>query len=714
MAISRVYKIRWTGSIHAKMTLVIFGFFALVASVSSAGIFGLWTMDEKLKSIERTGLVEVHFFGELADKVSELRLIEMSISRAESKAERAESLVLLAERRAQVGQLMAQIDAIMQGRADARLLDRFRVAWRNYAERHDSQFAGADSQGETGGLHGPLHRAYADTEAALDALSDDSQNRIDQEVQAANAMSRSIMTMMVAAAAIVSLAALFLYARARAAIFAPLRQITAALTALAQGRTDIDLPVRKARDEIAALADAFRVFRDNLAELEGAHRDAEIARKGAEAMALTDPLTNLPNRRALAAKLRAIGEGRGEAETSCALLIVDLDRFKPVNDLLGHMVGDLVLCAVSERLEQVVPRGGMVARLGGDEFAVVMSFAGRANVDAARELADAIVAALRAPIAVVDHRVEIGASVGIALSQGEIDPVALLSSGDIAMYRAKKRQPGPVCQFEPEMEGELRRLVGLEKALRRALASGEITPHYQPVVDLATRRLRGFELLARWRDRELGEVSPEIFIPLAEQQGLIVELSQAMLAQACRDAALWPEDVVLSINLSPAQLRDRRFPEDLLAQLRAAGFPPQRLEVEITETALIGDVDLVRDILVRLRAAGMTVALDDFGMGFSSLNHLRQFKIDKVKIDKSFTKTIFEDSESALIVRSVIHLARGLNLMVVAEGIEDARTAEMMNRMGCDFGQGYHFGKALAATDAARLIAPLAAAGAAA
>jgi len=710
MTAAKLYNRSYARSIRAKMTLVIVGFFVLIGFVTAAGVFGLWKMDETTRSIEQVGLVETHFFGELADKLSELRLTEMSVAHAENETERDATLALLADRREAVGRLMAQIDAIMPGRVDGELLDRFRAAWKKFAELHDVQFANINSRGAPGGIESPIHKAYAEAEQALEGLTDDSQARIDIDVQAANALSRSIMTMMLAAAALATVAALVLFLGARAAVFAPLRRITEALTALAQGRADIDLPHRAARDELADLADAFRVFRANHAKLEEAHRTAKIARKTAEAMALADPLTNLPNRRALAAKLRGSDEGRDASAKGCALLIVDLDRFKPVNDLLGHVVGDLVLCVVARRLEDVVRRAGMVARLGGDEFAVVLS---HADAQAARDLASRIIAAVRVPIAVGDHRIEIGASIGIAVSEGH-DAAALLSGADIAMYRAKKNGDDPVCVFQPEMEGELRRRVGLEKALRRALAAGEITPHYQPIIDLSTRGLRGFEMLARWSNPDLGQVSPEIFIPLAEQQGLIAEFSMAMLERACRDAADWPDDIRLSINVSPVQLRDRRFPDDLLARLREFGFSPRRLDIEITETALIGDVELVRDSLVRLRAAGAKISLDDFGMGFSSLNHLRQFKIDKVKIDKSFTKTLLEDPESALIVHSIIHLARGLNLMVVAEGVEDERTADIVSRMGCDFGQGYHFGKASPAPEAAVLAREPGAAGVAA
>ncbi|WP_158254595.1 EAL domain-containing protein [Rhodoblastus sphagnicola] len=687
------------------MTLVIFGFIALIASVTSISIFGLKAVDAKMKFIEQVGLVETHYFAGLGDKLSEMRLMEVTVHHAENETERAETLEALAQSRETVGLLITQGDAIMPGRVNVELFDRFRAAWKHYAELHDRQFSTMNNRSHPGGVESLIHKAYVETEQALDLLDEASQNQITREVQDADALSDSIMTMMIVASVFATGAALLLYGRARKNLFTPLREITEALTALAQGRTDVELSHRQARDEIADLASAFRIFRANLAELEHAHSAAKLARKAAEAMAHQDPLTNLPNRRALAAKLRAFLQGDGEPAKVCALLIVDLDRFKPVNDLLGHMVGDLVLCEVAKRLEEAVVHGGLVARLGGDEFAAVMPLADGCDPQPARDLAKRIRDSLRAPIAVGDHRIEIDASIGIAVSDGASDPAGLLSAADIAMYSAKRSDQDRICLFKPEMEGALRRRVGLEKALRRALKAGEITPHYQPIVDLGARRIRGFEILARWRDPQLGQISPEIFIPLAEQQGLIFDLSMAMLAQACRDAADWPEDIGLSINVSPVQLRDRRFPEDLLASLRAHGFPPQRLEIEITETALIGDVDLVRDILVRLRAAGLKVSLDDFGMGFSSLNHLRQFKIDKVKIDKSFTKTIFEDPESALIVRSVLHLAHGLNLMTVAEGVEDERTADMMSLMGCDFGQGYHFGKAVPAAEAAALAA---------
>jgi EAL domain-containing protein (putative c-di-GMP-specific phosphodiesterase class I) len=272
------------------------------------------------------------------------------------------------------------------------------------------------------------------------------------------------------------------------------------------------------------------------------------------------------------------------------------------------------------------------------------------------------------------------------------------------MYRAKKSGAGAVCRFEPRMAEDLRARVGLETALRRSLKQGDIRPYYQPIVDLSGHGLKGFEILARWRDPELGDVSPEIFVPLTEQHGLILDLTEAMLTQACADAANWPREIKLSLNVSPVHLRDSRFPQDIFDVLKRFDFAPDRLEVEITETALLSEVDLVRAALARLRAAGIKVSLDDFGMGFSSLNHLRSFRIDTVKIDKSFVQTINTDSETALIVQSVVHLAKGLHLQTVAEGIEDRDVEQTMKLMGCDFGQGYLFGKAMNAEDALRFI----------
>ncbi|PPQ35454.1 hypothetical protein CH337_17090 [Rhodoblastus acidophilus] len=693
----------WSNSIQARMTLVIIGFCFLVASVTSFSIVGLRTIDARMRSIAQFGVVETQFFGQLADHLPDLRLAEVLLERAENERERAEVLADLGQQREFLGRLAEKMDAIPADRINAALRDQFRAAWADYAALHDRQFsAGADHRVDAS-LRNPIHQAFIATEEAMDRLIADNQDRIEREVAAANALSQSMMMTMIAAALVASLTSLVLYLRARRNIFSPLSNITRALTALARGRTDIELPKRPGRDEIARLTAAYGVFRSNLAELKHAHGQAKVAHRAAEAMAHQDPLTKLPNRRALASKLCAFFGGDHEADNGCALLIVDLDRFKPVNDLHGHMVGDLVLCAVAERLRTVAPPKGLAVRIGGDEFAMIMPLTGD-NPQPACALAERIIEALRPPIFVGDLRVEIGASIGVALSKRMKDPAGLLSAGDIAMYRAKKSQDS-ICLFEPEMEVDARRHAELENALRRALAAGEIAPHYQPIVDLDTRKLRGFEILARWRDPQLGQVSPEIFIPVAERRGLILNLFADLLAQACLDAAHWPQDLVLSMNVSPSQLRHIDFPEELLARLHTHGFAPDKLEIEITETALIGDVDAVRDVIRRLRAAGVKVALDDFGMGFSSLNHLRQFKIDKVKIDRSFTKIIFDDPESAFIVQSVIHLAHGLNLKVVAEGIEDERTAEMIRLMGCDLGQGYHFGKALAGPDAAALVA---------
>jgi EAL domain-containing protein (putative c-di-GMP-specific phosphodiesterase class I) len=254
------------------------------------------------------------------------------------------------------------------------------------------------------------------------------------------------------------------------------------------------------------------------------------------------------------------------------------------------------------------------------------------------------------------------------------------------------------------MDVELRTRAALEADLRRAISSGEIRPHYQPFFDLANRRLLGFEVLARWEHPMKGLLLPDLFIPNAEDSGLIGDLTAALLREACRDARAWPHDVTLAVNISPSQLQDRWLPQRLLAIMTETGFPPGRLEVEITENALVNDMDIARGVLTALQNVGVKIALDDFGTGYSSLYHLRELKFDKIKIDRSFVLTMQENGESEKIVNAIVGLSRSLGLVTTAEGIETHASLDQLTELGCDFGQGYHFGAAMPSAEAARLV----------
>lgn len=415
-----------------------------------------------------------------------------------------------------------------------------------------------------------------------------------------------------------------------------------------------------------------------------------------------DPLTGLSNRRYLAERFDAALEQSFEEQGSFALVLIDLDHFKPVNDLYGHAAGDHVLCEVAERLKALSGREGIVARLGGDEFAMLV----RAPNDPERQekiadLAYRVVESIREPIVSAGLTLEVGASLGIALcpSDGE-NAEGLLHAADLAMYRAKQDGRNTFRFFEHSMDVALRARAALEADLRAAVALGNIRPFYQPLVGLDVHDIYGFEILARWPHAEHGFVPPDVFIPLAEQMGLIDDLMASVLRQACRDARDWGDDVRLALNISPAQFQDPGLATRLLAILSAEQFPPSRLEVEVTESALVGNLPAAKATLEALHGLGIKVALDDFGTGYSSLYHLRELKFDKLKIDRSFVQSMRDNQESEKIVAAVLSLAKSLGMPAIAEGIEDSQTMGSLLDRGCQFGQGYYFSKAVSAADA--------------
>ncbi|MDQ7981720.1 EAL domain-containing protein [Paraburkholderia sp. SARCC-3016] len=467
------------------------------------------------------------------------------------------------------------------------------------------------------------------------------------------------------------------------------------------------LEQRRLRKETARLTELTLMQNEELrrfnADLEG-----QVAARTEEAnrLARHDPLTGLYNRRVFAGELdEAIARAKSGAGVYL-VLVIDLDRFKPVNDLRGHAAGDVVLCEVARRLTDAIRKSDTVARLGGDEFAIVAAADTHAHADGAMLLAARLLGAIRQPINVEGSMIEIGASIGIARCPADgLDAETLLRAADIAMYRAKREARGTFRFFEQSMDEELRAQVQLEIDLKEAIVRREIRPHYQPLIDMQDRRLFGFEILARWNHPTRGSVPPDTFIPVAEQLGLIPELTASILGQACRDATQWANDEIrLSLNIAPGQLKDLGLPEQILSILHEEGFPASRLEIEITETALVGDIETARIVLNALKDAGIRVALDDFGTGYSSLYHLRELRFDKVKIDKSFVQSMQSNTESDRIVDAILGLAHSLGMPTVAEGIEDQTALERLVDKGCEYGQGFHFGRAMSAESVRTLL----------
>lgn len=419
-----------------------------------------------------------------------------------------------------------------------------------------------------------------------------------------------------------------------------------------------------------------------------------------------DILTGLCNRSELSRRLDATVRHAKSGTRAYAVLAVGLKRFKEVNDLYGHRFGDFVLLEVVRRLKAAVRSDDMVSRLSGDEFAIIAGFDRQTYADGASRLATRLLDSIRHPIAGHGQSVEIDASIGIALLPLERgDSEELLRAAEIAMNRAKCATGGAFRFFEARMDEELRRRAELERDVRMAVRRAEIVPHYQPLVDIQHDRIFGFEILARWHSATHGWVAPDVFIPVVERLGLIQELTTGLLRRACQDAAAWPgEPVRLSLNITPAQLNDPRLPSALTAILDKERFPARRLEVEVTETALVGDTAIAKAVLQTLADGGTKIALDDFGTGYSSLYHLRELRFDKLKIDRSFVQSMRGGSESERIVDAILGMSRSLCMQTIAEGIEDQWTLDRLRAKGCQFGQGFHLGRPMSAKDTATLL----------
>ena len=411
-----------------------------------------------------------------------------------------------------------------------------------------------------------------------------------------------------------------------------------------------------------------------------------------ERMAHYDALTDLSNRVLFRRQLDTALTAARRTGDPLAVLCLDLDHFKTVNDTLGHAAGDLLLRKVGERLHACVRAGDAVARLGGDEFAILQTQAGHA--DEARALAARVVEALAAPFELMGREVGIGASVGIALHPRHGDDAdTLMKRADLALYRAKSDGRNGWKVFEPAMDTHLQERRALEFDLRRALAAGEFTLHYQPLYALAADRITGFEALLRWNHPERGLVPPADFIPVAEEIGLITPLGEWVLRTACAEAAGWADERKLAVNVSPVQFRSRGLVAAVTSALASSGLSPGRLELEITESVLLQDDQANLRVLHQLHELGCRIALDDFGTGYSSLSYLRAFPFDKVKIDRSFVRDLPEAEDAAAIVRAVTTLASSLGMTTTAEGVETSAQLETLRRLGCTEVQGYLIGR---------------------
>ena len=417
-------------------------------------------------------------------------------------------------------------------------------------------------------------------------------------------------------------------------------------------------------------------------------------------LARYDTLTGLPNRLMLT---EAMAEAMRYAEqwrTRCAFLMIDLDRFKAVNDTLGHLVGDQLLARVSSRLEQLISENELVGRLGGDEFAIVIRDA--SDIERVNSVAQAVIDRLSAPYEVDHHTLYVGASVGSALGPRDGNTVeTLMRNADLALYRSKDEGGGQHFTYEPSLHAHAEERRKLEFSLRRALERNEFTLAYQPVVDAYNETIVSFEALLRWDSEDHGVVRPDKFIPLAEDTRLIVPIGEWVLREACREAMNWPVDVKVAVNVSGEQLLDPNFAATVVGALSSSGLPPQRLEIEVTESIFVRDGSTAQATLEQIMALGCAVALDDFGTGYSSLGYLRKLRFSTIKVDRSFVQgAATENPESLAIIRAVVAMADALDMSTTAEGVETEAELAMIRKLGCKKIQGYYFGRPMPKAEA--------------
>ncbi|WP_282588887.1 putative bifunctional diguanylate cyclase/phosphodiesterase [Lichenifustis flavocetrariae] len=413
-------------------------------------------------------------------------------------------------------------------------------------------------------------------------------------------------------------------------------------------------------------------------------RNAELAER--------DALTGLANRKALRDRLVERLASAARTGDATAVLYVDLDRFKAVNDTLGHPLGDALLRKVAERFKSALRDGDVVARIGGDEFAVIQSNAPQPA--AATALATRLVDLISRAYAIDGHMLHIGASVGVAIAPDDgYEPDVLLKNADLALYRAKAEGRGCHRFFEPGMDERMQARRSMEIDLRRALALKQLELVYQPQFDLASSDIIGFEALIRWHHPTRGLVPPEEFIPFAEEIGVISAIGEWVLRTACKQAAAWPKPVAIAVNLSALQFRGGKLAETVISALAQSQLPVQRLELEITEGALLNNTDDVLNVLNRLRELGVAVSMDDFGTGYSSLGYLQKFSFNKIKIDQCFIRDIDTHADRQAILRAVTSLAVALRMKTIAEGVETEAELACIRAAGCDEVQGYLTGR---------------------
>lgn len=452
---------------------------------------------------------------------------------------------------------------------------------------------------------------------------------------------------------------------------------------------------------IALILFGWRRYRDLAAEV-ALRTEAE---ERAQILAITDPLTGCLNSRKLAGKItELITTARGRKK-STVFLMLDLDKFKYINDHHGHSAGDMVLKEVVDRISRILPPGNLVARLGGDEFACVFAF-DPDRPEMVDRIADELIENIALPVTTSGNHLEVTTSIGIAPFDASCRDVdALIRRADIAMYNAKKQGRNRFCWFDMAMETELQTRNMIETAMRQGIKAGEFVPCYEQQIDLATGDLTGFEVRPRWDSPMQGHVSPEIFIPIAEETGMVGDISLNIMRQAFEDAKTWNPALTVSFNITPRQFQDRWLAQKIVKLLVETGFPPNRLEVEIAEKALLDELILAQSILGSLANQGIRIALGGFGVGYNSLAHLHTLPFGRIKINHSHVASIMENPGSAAIVHAIAKAGKNLGIPITAEGIEDKVIEEKLRNIGCATGQGWHYGRPLSTEQTSQILA---------
>lgn len=452
---------------------------------------------------------------------------------------------------------------------------------------------------------------------------------------------------------------------------------------------------------IALILFGWRRYRDLQMEMQ----DRITAEQRAQKLAITDPLTGFYNRRAISQIAADLCVTAAAKEQSVAFMMLDLDNFKRINDMNGHAAGDFLLTQFAERMQKIAPSRAYLARIGGDEFAFAFTFNPNVPEEVTR-FAEAIIEETERPIIHDNLVLETTVSIGIARHDGNDGGVdKLMQRADIAMYNAKRNGKNDKSWFTEEMEQELRARIDVEAAIRLGIPRGEFVPYFEQQVDIRTGRLTGFEMLARWDAPAHRHVPVETFIDVAQEAGLIGDLSISIMEKAFLEAKNWDPSLTIAVNISPVQLLDERLAQRILKLLVETGFPPQRLEVEITEGAIFKNVELAQTIIHSLKNQGIRVAYDDFGTGYSSLTHLRELPFDRIKIDRSFISSVARDKDSADMVRGITSLCRSLGLPITAEGIEDELVERFVADLGDFTAQGWFYGRPLSIVGARKLLA---------